>query len=81
MTLSYLQSNNFTRSQTTALTLNQFAATTGNINLNNQKITNLSVATTNDNAINLGQADGRYYANTTKLNAITAPNASLDMSS
>ena len=51
------------------------------MSLNSQKITNLANATLDTDALNRQTADGRYYANTTVLNAITAPSASLNLNS
>ena len=47
--------------------------------MNSQKITSLADATSATDALNRQTADSRYYANTTTLNNITAPNASVDL--
>ncbi len=47
--------------------------------MNSHKITNLEDATLATDALNRQTGDGRYYLNTTVLNAITAPTTSLDL--
>lgn len=49
--------------------------------MNSQKITGLGNATLATDALNRQTADGRYYLNTTTLNSITAPSASLSLNS
>ena len=51
------------------------------MSLNNEKITNLANATLDTDALNRQTADGRYYANTTTLDSITAPSASVSLNS
>ena len=65
------------------LTANQTEVTNGStpLNMNSQKITSLADATAATDALNRQTADGRYYANTVALNAITAPVAALSLNS
>ena len=51
------------------------------MSLNSHKITNLANATADTDALNRQTADGRYYANSTTLDNITAPTAALSMNS
>ncbi len=72
--------------------LNSITAPTGDVSLNSNKITNLATPTLANDATtkdyvdtNVGisqtNADARYYMNTTTLNNITAPIASLSLNS
>ncbi len=49
--------------------------------MNSNKITGLANATNGTDAMNKTTADGRYYTNTTTLDNITAPTASVSMNS
>jgi hypothetical protein len=49
------------------------------VSLNGYKITSLANATTGTDALNQDSGDSRYYLNTTTLDNITTPTASLDM--
>ena len=49
------------------------------VSMNSYKITNLGVATSNGDALSRQTGDGRYYLNTTTLDSITAPTASVSV--
>ncbi len=51
------------------------------LNMNSQKITGLADATAATDALNRQTADGRYYSNTTTLDAVTAPTGSVSLNS
>jgi hypothetical protein len=59
--------------------LSSITAPTSSLDLNSQKITNLSDATLDTDALNLQTGDGRYYRQTVALNSITAPTGNLSM--
>lgn len=54
---------------------------TNNVSISGFKIIDLGDATLATDALNRQTGDGRYYANTTTLNNITTPNASLSLNS
>jgi hypothetical protein len=51
------------------------------LNLNSQKITGLAAPTQSTDAATKGYCDSTFYTNTTPLNSITAPNASVSLNS
>ena len=55
------------------------ATAAADVTFGGYKLTNVANATTGTDALNRQTADGRFYANTTALNAITAPSASVSM--
>lgn len=57
------------------------AGISSELSLNSYKITNLGAATSDSDALNRLTADGRYYANSTTLDNITAPTGSVSLNS
>ena len=62
-------------------TLNNITLANGSVNLNNNRITNLSDPLSATDALNRQTGDNRYYLNTTTLNNITTPNANVSLNS
>ena len=61
------------------VSLNNITLPTGNVSLNNNKLTNVANATLGGDALNLITGDSRYYSNITPLNSITAPTADVSL--
>lgn len=78
--LSYINAANiFMLNNTNLNYIANHTPTSGDVNLNSYKITNLANATIGTDGLNRDSGDSRYYQNTTPLNSITIPSGNVNM--